>query len=131
MMHVAIGIITNGKTEVLIAKRPPGTYKSGLWEFPGGKVEANETAFQALQRELKEEVGIDVLAAEAWLQFPHHYGDREVLLDVWKVTQFSSEPRGCEGQEIQWVAMDALTQFNFPDGNRRILERLIDMPSPL
>ena len=125
MMHVAVGIVINAHGDVLIAKRPPGKYKSGLWEFPGGKVEADETVFQALQRELREEVGIQVITAQSWLQLSHDYGDRKVLLDIWKVTQFSGEPEGREGQDVRWVATHMLDQFKFPDGNRGILEKLV------
>ena len=89
------------------------------------KVEADETVFQALQRELREEVGIQVITAQSWLQLSHDYGDRKVLLDIWKVTQFSGEPEGREGQDVRWVATHMLDQFKFPDGNRGILEKLV------
>ncbi len=124
MMHVAVGIIRNALGEILIAQRPKDKYKGGLWEFPGGKIEPEETIFQALQRELKEELGILVLAANPWLQFQHDYTDRIVLLDVWNVIQFSGEPNGKEGQPIQWVNHQQLHQFEFPAGNQVILEKL-------
>lgn len=124
-MHVAVGILKNANGEVLIAKRPEGKYKSGLWEFPGGKVEANETVFEALCRELKEEIGVFVANAESWLRISHDYGDRKVLLDVWRVTEFSGEPKGVENQEVRWVSTAILNRFQFPDGNRVILERLV------
>src|SRR5207249_3488556 len=111
--------------EVLIAQRPRNKYKGGLWEFPGGKVESLETVFQALQRELEEELGITVKTAEPWLQFQHDYIDRIVLLDVWSVIHFSGEPHGKEGQSIRWVNRQALHQFEFPEGNRIILEKLL------
>jgi 8-oxo-dGTP diphosphatase len=125
MMHVAVGIIFNTTGEILIAQRPADKYKGGLWEFPGGKVEANETGFAALQRELQEELGILVIAAEPWLQFQHDYTDRVVLLDVFKVTEFSGDPHGKEGQPIQWVSFQELDGFEFPAGNHVILARLL------
>ncbi len=124
LMHVAVGIIRNAVGEILIAQRPKHTYKGGLWEFPGGKVEAGENVFQALQRELQEELAIHVIAAESLLQFQHDYTDRKVLLDVWTVTQFSGEPQGMEGQSIRWVQPSQFHQFEFPEGNRLILETL-------
>jgi len=124
-MHVAVGIIRNPLGEILIAERPLGKYKAGLWEFPGGKVEGSETAFQALQRELMEELGIQVISAERWLQFQHDYSDRVVLLDTWNITAFSGVPQGAEGQSIRWVSPNELYQFQFPEGNRFILDSLI------
>ena len=123
-MHVAVGLVLNAQGAILIAQRPPGKYQSGLWEFPGGKVEANETVFQALQRELLEEVDIHVITAEPWLQTEYDYSDRKVLLDTWRVTQFSGETRGKEGQLVQWITLDCLPQFQFPLGNREVIEKL-------
>lgn len=123
-MHVAVGLVFNAHGAILIAQRPPGKYQSGWWEFPGGKVETNETVFQALQRELLEEVDIHVITAEPWLQTAYDYPDRKVLLDTWRVTQFSGEPRGKERQLVQWVALDCLQQFQFPLGNREVIEKL-------
>jgi 8-oxo-dGTP diphosphatase len=123
-MHVAVGILRNPLGEILIAQRPQGKYKAGLWEFPGGKVESMETVFHALQREFEEELGVTVETAEPWMQFQHDYTDRIVLLDVWNVIRFSGEPQGREGQSIQWVNHQALHQFEFLEGNRVILEKI-------
>ena len=123
-MHVVVGIIRNSLGEILIAERPKNKYKGGLWEFPGGKVEATESAFQALQRELKEELNIHVMAAESWLQFQHDYSDRIVYLDVWQVTEFSGTPQSAEGQLIRWVSVNDLHQFQFPEGNHLILQSM-------
>src|SRR5579872_3602839 len=116
IMHVVVGILRNVHNEILIAERPKDKYKGGLWEFPGGKVEENETAFHALQRELKEELAIDVIAGKNWLQFQHDYTDRIVLLDVWNITQFSGEPQGAEGQLVRWVKSQDLHYYQFPEG---------------
>jgi len=125
MMHVAVGIIRNATGDILIAQRPQHKYKGGLWEFPGGKIEANETVFEALQRELQEELDITVLSAEPWLKFQHDYTDRIVMLDVWTVTDFSGEPRGKENQPIRWISPHDFYHFEFPAGNRVILEKLL------
>jgi 8-oxo-dGTP diphosphatase len=128
-MHVVVGIIINSQQEIFIAKRPPDKYKGGLWEFPGGKVELHETILQALKRELKEEIGIEVLAAKPWIITQHNYGDRFVELNVLLVTDFTGEPQGKEGQEIAWVSKNALSQFEFPEGNKKILAQLL-LPTP-
>lgn len=123
-MHVVVGIIQNAIGEILIAERPNHKYKGGLWEFPGGKVENNELAFDALQRELKEELNIHVISAVRWLEHQHDYSDRIVLLDTWTITAFSGTPEGAEGQLIRWVSPKDLQQFQFPEGNHFILEKL-------
>jgi 8-oxo-dGTP diphosphatase len=124
-MHVAVGVLIDEYGKILIAQRPPGKYQPGLWEFPGGKVEENETAFQALQRELFEEIGIQVIVANPWLKIEYDYSDRKVLLDTWRITEFSGVPHGKEGQPIQWVLPGELNQLQFPAGNREIIERLL------
>lgn len=123
-MHVAVGILRNARGEVLIAKRPLDKYKGGLWEFPGGKVEKSETVFQALQRELTEEIGIQVVAAQSWLKCEYDYLDRKVLLDTWLITEFLGDPLGNEGQLIAWVLPKDLGQYDFPEGNQLIIEKL-------
>ena len=122
-MHVVVGMIPNAQGEVLIAQRTANRYKSGLWEFPGGKVEAGETAFLALQRELREEIGIHVISAESWCQLGHDYEDRVVFLDVWVINRYHGEPHGAEDQPVRWVRPEALTDYVFPEGNQRLIER--------
>lgn len=124
LTHVVVGIIVNANNEILIAERPPGKSYHGFWEFPGGKIETNESILQALQRELFEELGINVISAEAWLQFNYTYPDRAICLDVWRVTQFTGEPCGLESQRIQWAALAQLNQFQFLPGNKEILEKI-------
>ena len=121
IIQVAVGIIFNTHGEVLIAQRPAGKSYSGLWEFPGGKIETHEAVFQALQRELAEELGIQVLAADAWFQLDYTYSDRHVLLHIWRIIQFSGEPLGKENQLIQWVSSNRFDEFQFLAGNQRIL----------
>jgi 8-oxo-dGTP diphosphatase len=128
-MQVIVGIVVNSQQEILIAQRPKDKYKGGLWEFPGGKIEADESHLQALKRELSEEMGIEVLAAKPWMDIQHDYGDRIVFLNAWFVTQFSGEPYGREGQLIAWVPTKALGQFEFPEGNREIITKLHEKTS--
>jgi 8-oxo-dGTP diphosphatase len=109
---------------VLVAQRPDHAHQGGLWEFPGGKVESGEAASEALARELREELGIRVLAAGPFMQLEHDYGDRCVLLDVWRVDQYAGEPHGGEGQVINWVAMAALDGLRFPAANQAVIDQL-------
>ena len=103
-LHVLVGLIGDAQGRWLVNQRRPGTDLAGFWEFPGGKRHADETPFAALRRELDEELGIDVLAAEPWLRLEHDYPDKKVLLDVWRVLDFRGEVRAREGQALDWVA---------------------------
>jgi 8-oxo-dGTP diphosphatase len=129
-VHVAVGVIVGKDGTILIAKRPEKTHQGGLWEFPGGKVEQGETLFNALKRELQEELAIEVVSTEPLIKIRHDYGDKVVLLDVHKVTQFSGQPQGNEGQPIQWVTPAALHNYEFPAANRPIITA-INIPQRL
>lgn len=123
-LHVAAAVIYSPLGCVLIARRPLNKHQGGLWEFPGGKVEVDETARQALDRELFEELGIQVTAAQPLMQIPYEYPERQVLLDVFSVTAFKGEARGCEGQPLAWVNASELCQYTFPAANQPILDRI-------
>ena len=120
-VHVAAAVIrgTNGK--ILIARRADTQHQGGLWEFPGGKVEAGESVEAALGRELKEELGIVVEAARPLIKVQHDYPDKHVLLDVWEVSAFSGEPHGAEGQPLAWVSPRELADYAFPEANQPIV----------
>lgn len=117
IIHVAAGVIVNGEGQILIARRPDNAHQGGLWEFPGGKVEAGETVRQALVRELQEELGIVSQSLERLIQIRHDYPDKSILLDVWRVTKFDGKAHGNEGQPIQWVEPKALNEYEFPAAN--------------
>lgn len=122
IIHVAAAVIHNAAGEVLIAKRPDHVHMGGYWEFPGGKLEANEPVKVALARELEEELGIRVSEAAPLIQVQHHYPDKSVLLDVWRVHAFSGDAIGREGQAIKWVPTAALDKYRFPDANLPIVK---------
>ncbi|MDF2939581.1 MAG: hypothetical protein K0R66_223 [Gammaproteobacteria bacterium] len=124
-LHVVVGIIINHNKECCIAKRAKHVHLGGLWEFPGGKVESNETAQAALTRELYEELGIMVEQAKSFTQIPHDYEDRKVLLDFWLVTAFKGEPKGKEGQPVKWVSLQELKNYEFPEANKPIISKLL------
>ena len=130
VVHVAVGVIVGKDGAILIAKRPDKAHQGGLWEFPGGKVEQGETLFDALKRELQEELDIEVTATEPLIKIRHDYGDKIVLLDVHKVTHFYGQPQGNEGQPIRWVAPAALHEYEFPAANRPIITA-INIPQRL
>jgi 8-oxo-dGTP diphosphatase len=120
-LHVAVGVIRDGDGRILITQRAKHAHQGSLWEFPGGKLEAGEPVQQALARELAEEVGIQVQTATPLIKINHDYGDRHVLLDVWNVTAFAGQARGCEGQAMRWVNVEQLREFSFPAANVPII----------
>ena len=121
-IHVAAAVIKDRQGRVLISQRPGHVHQGGLWEFPGGKLEAGETTEAALKRELYEELGIVVQAARPLIRVRHDYPDKSVLLDVWRVTAFTGQPMGCEGQLVDWVAVEELAGRAFPAANEPIIK---------
>jgi 8-oxo-dGTP diphosphatase len=120
-IRVAVGVIKNPQGQVLIALRDDTRHQGGLWEFSGGKIEAHETAEQALKRELKEELAIEVINATPLITIHHSYPDRAVQLIVFLVEQFVGEPHSAEGQAIQWVHVNDLKKYPFPAANQAII----------
>ena len=124
-MNVVIGIISRRNDinidEVLISKRPKGSLQADLWEFPGGKIETEEAEFDALRRELQEELDIDVSVAKKVMQFSHKYQEGLILFSVWHVRDFDGSATGKESQKIAWVSCDKLKEYSFPVANASIL----------
>ncbi|MFA6052305.1 MAG: Nudix family hydrolase [Methylobacter sp.] len=120
-LQVAVGVIKNPDGKVLISLRDPALHQGGLWEFPGGKIEAPETAEQALARELKEELNIEVTVATPLITIQHQYPDLTVQLNVFLVEHFSGEAKSCEGQPFKWVKPDELANHAFPAANQPII----------
>jgi 8-oxo-dGTP diphosphatase len=123
-IHVAVAVIVNDSQRVLIAKRADDVHQGGLWEFPGGKVEAEESVEQALLREIKEELNIVVREPEPLIKIKHHYNDKSVLLDVWRIKNYSGDPTGAEGQAIKWKSISELDAKEFPPANKTIINAL-------
>jgi 8-oxo-dGTP diphosphatase len=118
---VAVGVIKNPSGQVLISLRDKNLHQGGLWEFPGGKIEATETAGQALARELKEELDITVQAATPLITINHQYPDLAVQLRVLSVERYGGEVKSCEGQPFLWVEPDDLLTYAFPAANQPIV----------
>jgi 8-oxo-dGTP diphosphatase len=120
-VHVAVGVISDGGTRILVARRAQDAHQGGLWEFPGGKVEPGESVQDALRRELLEELAIEVRHCEPLLAIEHDYVDKSVLLDVWWIDAFDGEPEGREGQPLRWADVGELRGLEFPAANVPII----------
>lgn len=113
-VDVAVGVLIKPNGDFLLTSRPPGKVYEGYWEFPGGKLEAGETVEQALRRELMEEIGITIGAAQPWevelVDYPHAL----VRLNFCKVFNWSGELHMREGQSFAWQTLPATVQPVLP-----------------
>ncbi len=100
--EVAVGILLRPDGAMLLSTRPPGKVYAGYWEFPGGKIEAGESVEQALRRELIEELGVTIGAAEVWKVTEHDYPHALVRLHWCKVWDWTGEFEMREGQQMAW-----------------------------
>lgn len=127
-LNVVVGVLLNAQNEVLIALRPPHVVQPGVWEFPGGKVEKNESLENALIREFQEEVGITVTRSEFFLEIQKPLPEKNIvlILHTFKIIEFNGVPYGCENQEIRWVKTNTLNQYIFPEANIDIIRALMD-----
>lgn len=116
LVLVAAAALIDGNGAVLLAQRPEGKSLAGLWEFPGGKIEAGERPESALCRELFEELGVDVAPADLEpLGFASHtYEDFHLLMPLWTTRTWQGQPRGREGQALAWVQPEALQDYPMP-----------------
>ena len=102
VVQVAVGVLVRGDGAFLLTSRPAGKPYAGYWEFPGGKLEAGEDVRAALQRELREELGVQVLSAHAWHDEMVDYPHALVHLHFWIVSAWEGELRMLEGQTFSW-----------------------------
>ena len=124
VIHVAAAALVDAQGRVLLAQRPEHAHQGGLWEFPGGKLEPGERIEQGLARELREELGIDLVEHRPLIRITHHYPDRSVLLDVHRVTRWRGEAHGREGQPLCWVEPRRLGDFAMPPADVPIVAAL-------
>ena len=120
--------LIDGDGRILLARRPEGRTMAGLWEFPGGKVEAGETPEQALIRELREELGIELSqACLAPFSFASHgYDDFHLLMPLYLCRRWSNTPRPKEGQTLAWVTPERLADYPMPDADKPLVPMLRD-----
>ncbi|MEM7427046.1 MAG: (deoxy)nucleoside triphosphate pyrophosphohydrolase [Pseudomonadota bacterium] len=114
---------------VLMARRPEGKAMAGLWEFPGGKVHPGELPEEALIRELKEELGIDVTAAcLAPLTFASHsYEAFHLLMPLYVCRKWSGTAKGQEGQELKWIKPARMRDYPMPPADLPLIGHLMDL----
>jgi 8-oxo-dGTP diphosphatase len=109
--EVAVGVLLRKNEAILLAQRPEGKPYAGYWEFPGGKIEAGETLFQALQRELVEEINVRILDAQEFLTIEHDYPHAYVRLHICLVNSWEGEIKGLEGQATAWLSVNEISKI--------------------
>jgi 8-oxo-dGTP diphosphatase len=123
-LRVVAAALFDSQRRVLLAERPAGKHMAGWWEFPGGKVGADEGDAEALVRELREELGIDSRPDAQLMSLTHEYPDRVVELVLWRATVISGLPRGLDGQQLKWVAPEALAAEKLLEADRPFIAAL-------
>jgi 8-oxo-dGTP diphosphatase len=121
---VVAGALCDAQRRVLIAQRPAAKHMAGRWEFPGGKVGGGESECDALARELREELGVQVREPQFCLRLSHSYPERTVELSFWLVRDFAGEPRGLDGQQLKWVPAAQLGGEDILEADRPFIEAL-------
>ena len=128
LIPVVAAALFDGAGRVLIAQRPAGKALAGRWEFPGGKVAAGESEANALMRELREELGVEVIAARPFMRVTHAYEEHDVELSLWIVERYLGEPRSLDAQALKWVAPAQLAAEDLLEADRPFVAALRDHP---
>ena len=124
IVHIAVAVILNQNNEVCISLRHEDSHQGGLWEFPGGKIEPGESVEQALVREIREELDLEIKQSRPLIKVLHHYADKSVCLHVHKILSYQGKAAGLEGQQLKWVAISQLTAYDFPEANQPVIQSL-------
>lgn len=124
VIRVAAGVIAQDGA-YLLARRPAGTHLEGMWEFPGGKCELNESLVGCLTRELREELSIDVADVALLMTVHHAYPEKTVELHFFRCRVAGGVPQAMPGSELRWVAAGDLNDYALPPADRPVIERLL------
>ena len=122
---IGVGVVFNAKGEVLIDQRLEEGLLGGMWEFPGGKQEPDETIEACIARELREELGIDVVVEDHLINVDHAYSHKKLRFVVHLCTWLSGDPQPLASQQVRWVQAQSLGNYAFPAANARIIEALL------
>jgi len=125
MVHVTAGIIRQGE-RILIARRRPGLRMAGLWEFPGGTIEAGETPEECLRRELSEELGIHVRVGRCVGQTEHDYPRGRICLHFYEVEHLEGDVSLRDHDRFAWVASGELGAYTFAPADVPFVQRLME-----
>lgn len=123
--QIAVGMITNRSDELLIALRPNDAMLGGLWEFPGGKQESDESLKQTVRRELFEELGVKVNVADKFMDLKHAYSHFKITLHAYWCSIEEGTPKPNSSVKLNWVTLNEIEQYPFPKANKVLIEKLL------
>jgi mutator protein MutT len=123
IIEVAAGLVFR-QGKLLITQRYPNAHMGGLWEFPGGKREPEESFSDCLRRELMEELGIEVEVLNLVETITHDYPEKKVLLQFFRCAWKKNEPQPLGCPDFRWITREQLRDFDFPPADARLLEKL-------
>lgn len=124
---IGVAVIRDDRDLILIDRRLAKGLLGGFWEFPGGKIEGNETVQECIKREILEEIGIDIAVDSHLITIDHTYSHFRVNLQVYNCRYLSGQARAIECEEIRWVTIQELDNYTFPAANQEIIRALKDM----
>jgi mutator protein MutT len=122
--QIGVAVIWNQAGQILIDRRKAGGTMGGLWEFPGGKIEPGETAEACIVREIQEELAIEITVGEQLISIEHTYPTFHLKLIVHHCQHLSGIPQPIESEEIRWVNIADLNNYQFPAANIAIINAL-------
>ncbi len=127
IIQVAAGIIWK-QDKFLLTKRPAGSHLGGLWEFPGGKIKTGENPADALIREVKEEIGINIEVKYEFIRVYHEYPEKNVELIVFQAKLEDGDPQLIEIADFRWISPGEIGNFELPDADKKIFKESWDKP---
>ncbi|MFG6097955.1 A/G-specific adenine glycosylase [Leptothoe sp. ISB3NOV94-8A] len=122
--QIGVAVIHDNDGRILIDRRKQEGLLGGLWEFPGGKIEPNESFEECVKREIKEELDIDIEVNDRLITVDHAYSHFKVTLNVFNCNHISGEPKPIECDEIKWVTLDEIDSYPFPKANGQIIDAI-------
>lgn len=126
MIITVVAAIIRRANKILITRRFNDVHLPGYWEFPGGKVEANESLEAALEREIREELGLIIRVENEHFSIEHQYPSRAVRLHFFNASVVEGDPKALQVADMRWVEADELSQFQFPPADAELIKRLQD-----
>ena len=122
--QIGVAVITDDQGNILIDRRKQEGLLGGLWEFPGGKIEPDETVEDCVSREIREELDIEIEVGSHLITIEHTYTHFKVTLNVFNCKHLSGDPKPLESDEVKWVTLDEIDQYPFPKANSQIIDAI-------
>ena len=128
--RIGVAIIRDRQGKILIDRRRQEGEMGGLWEFPGGKIEKNETVEECISREIKEELALEIAVGKCLTVVNHTYSAFEITLFVHECQYLGGKPQPIACEDICWVNLEEIDRYNFPEANREIIATLKNLNEP-